>query len=383
MTELFGQTVDPADRTVLLRDQVRAIIESEIESGRWRVGDQLPTVREMAKTAGLSTSPIQQAVSSLIQDGLLENRGGRGIFLRASRTKIRPRSGMIGIILGGNPPGVATPVHMPFPPRLVEAICQELPRHGFANSIFHEYSLHPGDMAGIDHEVAIEALRKMDGVICVRAVPETIIQMAQSLELPIICLAVGTTPLNVPFVTDDNRLAMWDAVDMLVKHGHQKIGLVHCFGPAIQWRGVRARYDAFFGAMNERGLDVKPEWCIDLGSSDNVRFLALRDYLNQKDLPTALISAQNTATKAIYDLSMLHGIRIGKDISVIAMADDPSFGSTFDPPVSIFTTRADVLGRHAVQVLVDAVKNRGRLIPDVVMVRPIYIPRDSVATLGD
>ena len=104
---LYGHDID-AHGTTSLRDQVKAIISSEIRAGRWTAGDRLPSVREMAEMSGLSSSPITQALSELVKEGFLIRHVGRGTFLRSIKPDEKGRTGIIGIVYGGAHPGRKT-----------------------------------------------------------------------------------------------------------------------------------------------------------------------------------------------------------------------------------------------------------------------------------
>lgn len=64
-----------------LHIQLADIIRSQIESGVFNAGDQLPTEMELMKQHELSSSTVRQAVLSLVGEGLLYRRAGKGTFV--------------------------------------------------------------------------------------------------------------------------------------------------------------------------------------------------------------------------------------------------------------------------------------------------------------
>lgn len=52
-----------------------------IASGELSVGDQLPTENEIAKAFGTSRATVQNAMSRLVYEGLIEKQAGRGTFV--------------------------------------------------------------------------------------------------------------------------------------------------------------------------------------------------------------------------------------------------------------------------------------------------------------
>ncbi|GAA2760000.1 GntR family transcriptional regulator [Actinopolymorpha rutila] len=62
--------------------QVAASLRAAITSGDIAVGDQLLSVRELAKEYGVSGGTIQQALRVLREEGLIVTWQGRGTFVR-------------------------------------------------------------------------------------------------------------------------------------------------------------------------------------------------------------------------------------------------------------------------------------------------------------
>jgi GntR family transcriptional repressor for pyruvate dehydrogenase complex len=71
----------PQRQTVTTR--VRQQLLADIRSGRFRVGDALPTVREMERLYGASQTPIREAMQSLYQQGIVSISPRRGAVVTA------------------------------------------------------------------------------------------------------------------------------------------------------------------------------------------------------------------------------------------------------------------------------------------------------------
>ncbi|MFN8077164.1 MAG: FadR/GntR family transcriptional regulator [Kineosporiaceae bacterium] len=67
-----------------LIDQVIAQLREQISSGRWQVGDRIPTEAELAASTGTSRNTVREAVQSLVHAGLLDRRQGSGTYVTAS-----------------------------------------------------------------------------------------------------------------------------------------------------------------------------------------------------------------------------------------------------------------------------------------------------------
>ncbi|MBI3416288.1 MAG: GntR family transcriptional regulator, partial [Verrucomicrobia bacterium] len=62
-----------------------------VASGVLRVGDQLPSIRELAQTLAVNPTTVVKAYTELEHDGVVEMRHGRGAFVSAGATRLSAR----------------------------------------------------------------------------------------------------------------------------------------------------------------------------------------------------------------------------------------------------------------------------------------------------
>jgi len=67
-----------------LVNQVIDQVGHEITTGRWAVGDQLPSVADLAVELDVGRSTVREAVQALAHRGVLSVRQGRGTFVAAT-----------------------------------------------------------------------------------------------------------------------------------------------------------------------------------------------------------------------------------------------------------------------------------------------------------
>lgn len=95
---LFGhQIVFSSKRT--LTDQVHGILCEEIHRGRWRFGDRLPSITDLAEESGLSRMPIQQSFERLENEGYVRRQERVGTFLVSVMPQSGTPRGAIGILM--------------------------------------------------------------------------------------------------------------------------------------------------------------------------------------------------------------------------------------------------------------------------------------------
>src|SRR6185369_17181560 len=60
--------------------QLASVLRHEIASGKWPVGQRLPTVQQIAENYGLARITVRQAFAILAQDDLIVSERGRGTY---------------------------------------------------------------------------------------------------------------------------------------------------------------------------------------------------------------------------------------------------------------------------------------------------------------
>ncbi|MGQ9366618.1 FadR/GntR family transcriptional regulator [Azospirillum sp. ST 5-10] len=87
------RTYQTIDRPRRLPDEIARVLAQEIETGKLRPGDRLPTEQKLAADFGVARSVIREAVSQLKFDGRIESRQALGTFVTASTNRTAFRIG--------------------------------------------------------------------------------------------------------------------------------------------------------------------------------------------------------------------------------------------------------------------------------------------------
>lgn len=109
----WGLAIDPADRTPL-HAQLERGIKAAIATERLAVGDQLPTVRQLAVELRVNANTVAKVYAYLERAGMLETRRGVGTFV-AARTESPQEESLRRTELG----------------RIVDRFLADLSSHGF------------------------------------------------------------------------------------------------------------------------------------------------------------------------------------------------------------------------------------------------------------
>ena len=81
--------IDARDSTPIYA-QIERALRAAIATGRLKVGDQLPTVRQLAVDLQINANTVARVYADLERQGVLETRRGVGSFVSASPEQARP-----------------------------------------------------------------------------------------------------------------------------------------------------------------------------------------------------------------------------------------------------------------------------------------------------
>jgi GntR family transcriptional regulator, N-acetylglucosamine utilization regulator len=70
-----------------LYHSVGQIIRSNIQSGEWAAGQQIPSERKLVEILGVSRATVRQGIENLVKEGILVREHGRGTFVAPPKIK--------------------------------------------------------------------------------------------------------------------------------------------------------------------------------------------------------------------------------------------------------------------------------------------------------
>lgn len=82
-------SIDPRDPTPIYAQLDRGL-RAAIATGRLRIGDQLPTVRQLAVDLQVNANTVARVYSELERAGVIETRRGVGSFVSATPEQAHP-----------------------------------------------------------------------------------------------------------------------------------------------------------------------------------------------------------------------------------------------------------------------------------------------------
>lgn len=315
-------------------------IRQSITSGELKPGNRIDSEHELVRKTGLSRVSIRRAVGKLVNEGLVERRPGKGVYVRDRRTTTREIQVLV--------------------PNLAISRCVQIVRGAKAFGMECGVRLHVCDAHGSVEE-DIEQLRALaesgtDGAMILslhrHGLAEVLYEL-QSNKFPFVLVDESLAGIEAVSIFSDNYQGGYAVGRELVSLGHRRIGFI---GP-LSAHTTKERLEGMRDAVNDAGIAFDRSLARDVDAT-----LVAQEELHQAvDAPTReLTERPNPATAIFYAFDSMAaegykvlktmGLRIPEDINVVGFDDDPVC-RVLEPPLSTVRQQAFEIGRVAMEVL--------------------------------
>lgn len=194
------------------------------------------------------------------------------------------------------------------------------------------------------------AKRAVDGVILQGpSIDDSRIHLLNELGLPFVVHG-RSTGVKEPYswVDVNNKRSFQRATEFLIDLGHERIALINGLE---NMDFAQRRRDGYLAALSKRGVEIDPALMRADEMTEVFGHHQTRDMLQMDTPPTAILASSMISAIGVRRALEEAGLKMGRDISVIAHDDDLSYLKN-GQDVPIFTaTRSSV--RHAGEVVAE------------------------------
>jgi DNA-binding LacI/PurR family transcriptional regulator len=329
--------------------QVYRSLEREIQDGRWKEGDRLPSEADLVRQFGASRITVGRAVRDLQRAGLVERRAGSGTYVRTKRGTAALSFGLLIPDLGET--------------EIFEPICQGM----MASPLAREHALVWGSQTGgggSKEERAWELCRqyidrRVSGVFfapleLTPAKDEVNLRIARALDearIPIVLLDRTVVPYpqrgHHDLVGIDNRRAGYVITEHLLRLGARRIAFVGVGNAAAT---VDARASGYREAL--AAWDVPYDRAL-VRRIDPADVAAVRGLMDSAR-PEAIVCANDwTAARMMRTLLEL-GHAVPGDLRLVGI-DDVEYASLLPVPLTTLRQPTRQIGAAALAAMLDRV----------------------------
>jgi DNA-binding LacI/PurR family transcriptional regulator len=339
-----NQSLDETSRYL----SAKALLRRKVLSGEVGHGQQLQPEMELCRETNLSRTTVRRAIAELVDEGLLVRLRGRGTFVNIHRSPVQKK--LLGLMVcqyaGGS--GAYD--------LLIRGAQEAASSLGY--QILLANSQH--DAAAAMNQAMMLNEHKVAGTIVVplqaRALDEDTRKVVRALKQAgqaVVLADEHSSDPELPSVCSQNREAVHALTGHLIARGYRRIA----FLSSARIEVVREREDGFLAAMKEHGLDVPPEYFLEVGSRDPMEqgIQEINVFMAMRNPPEAIVCLHDLIAMNALKQCRVRGWKVPGDVAIVGFDDLPG-AAVSEPPLT--TVHQPLLegGRRAVELLVRQLK---------------------------
>ena len=209
-------------------------------------------------------------------------------------------------------------------------------------------SAHAGALTSLVHREGYA------GVIWLCAAPEPELLSVLDAKCPSVMVGEYPEGHEGSYVSIDDRMAGYRAVNYLISTGCRKIGMVNC---AFRFKYARHRKEGYQKALTEAQLPVDPNWYVSIPAIDyTLAYSAVMQVLCTEPRPDALFASSDVLAAAAINAAHSLGLRVREDLCVIGFDNVEASRMTL-PAITTVSQPTHQLGQQACSILLDRIRD--------------------------
>ena len=325
------------------------------------------TLEDIAKISGYSRSTVSRVING---DEKVSERAREKILAVIKNLNFQPNLAARGLATGKTgvlslviPVGVNAIFTDPFFSLLIQSVSSA------CNALDYTVMLwlaEPQYEQRMVNKIIYNGL--VDGVIMSSMVmDDPVVKALSESKLPFVLIGRHPSNPNISYIDVDNRRGAREAVLHLIRTGRRRIATIT--GPRNTIVGFD-RYMGYLDALQERGISPDPELIIESDFSDAGAYTAALKLAEKQ--PDAVFVASDPMANAAIRAFHEAGYSIPRDVAFIGFDDNPQTAQ-ITPPLTTVRQPTALMGRVAVETVVDMINNPGEDVHRIVLPAELII----------
>ena len=317
-----------------------------------------PTIKDVAKAAGVSAAAVSYALNGRIDkvsnetidriNKIIENLNYKPDY--SARSLVKNQSKLIGIVIPQTESHKQLILENPFYSEMISGIEGKLREHGY-------HLLLSGVNQGESY-LDLSIQRNLDGAIMMGIYPEQFYDGFKKINIPIVLIDSYINDSYFKRIGIDDEYGGYLATKYLIDKGHSNIGLIT---GAIRKDGVvEKRFLGYKRAIREANYFYNPDYVFEESMSYEHGMAAGKLIATKFPEITAVFATGDMVAFGAIRSLMDMGKKVPEDISVIGF-DDLSMSKMFIPPLTTIrqhiTEKGAIAAEHLINMIQGKVEN--------------------------
>lgn len=315
-----------------------------------------PTMRDVARLAGVSQSTVSRVLSETVTSpvpiseetrqrvlSVVEELGYQpNMIARSLRTQ---RTQMIAVMIGD----ISNAFYHP----IVRAV------QDYARSRDYDVLISNGDHLYENEARFLQTVlrRPVDGVIMAphRLTADDLDKFMRRSHIPVVSLGAQTKHPMIDVVGGTSEPATYEAIRWLIQEkGHHRIGFI---GVVDDMPPGPARLRGYERAMTDAGLEIEPGFVQKVEFTTEGGRRAMAAFLQQENPPSAVFACNSLMAIGAIQVAQEQGYNVPDDVSVMGFDDIPE-NVIVHPRLTIIARDLQTIGRQVVEILFERIDGR-------------------------
>jgi DNA-binding LacI/PurR family transcriptional regulator len=285
-----------------------------IRKGKWKRGELMPSVREIARTERVGYKTAWRAIQALQVQGLIASEPGRGC--RVISSVAAPKGAPLAVLshLDRSPEQLGA-----YYAASVSALERAASPRGLPVVVVTAENRSPSEMIE-------QALAAQSSGLLVDAWEQELIDGAVATKLPVVMLDVWTPELGLDSVMKDGQHGGILAVRHLVSRGRKRIAWI---GPGVQEVHAADRYAGYVVGMSWCGLTPDPK--LQLSTSQAHYRREIEELLSRPDRPDAVVALWHEYGLEVKRAADRLGLKLGEDLDLVGWCVEEMYDLIWRP----------------------------------------------------
>ena len=350
---------------VVKYQKVKETLATEIERGKYSLGERLPSEKQLAEQFGVSIITVRQAVEALSREGFVEKIQGSGTYIRHLRPAIERKIWAF----------VVPNLKELWYPNVAEGL-EDVSRAAGIAVVILGTDLEEESGENIRRIVTMGA----DGLILAPSISRRLeagaLQELSMAGVPFVFCGDFIAEVDAPRVLWDYRGGARIGTEHLLAQGHRRIAFLShpATNPSqAMWEGYRAALTAASAdPWPPRGLQAKSFEQTDL-------YRAARDLLALWPRPTAVFCSHDMVAQYMCQAAADAGLKVPEELSVVGFYGYHMIRHT-DFPLTTVAVPTYELGQEAGKILLRLMMG-GSVNPEVILPSSLRLGRTTAPPL--
>lgn len=327
--------------------QIKDIVREEIAQGKYKPGDTLPSVNQLAKIFSTSRNTAVKAINDLANEGTIYCIQGKGSVVNDLRKEVtrgdkRRKSSIpdIGILISD-----FDDLNHPYFTRLLKGISEKAKTIPCNLKTFciNNYSIN--DFVLNEH---------FDGLIVATKLPQSSVLVLKQNHIPFVLAGNDIYGEELLCVTGDSYGSTYEAIKYLNSLGHEKIAVLS--GPTSA-RSTPLAYMAYKHAMSELKLEVDESFFRACDYGEEAGYKAFKNLLSTGKIPTAVFAMEDNIAIGVIQAAEENSLKVPEDLSIIGSGDRFPI-SNVKIPLTTFSDKLAEIGALCLEMINKKLNNK-------------------------